>query len=324
LAALQAYGFTVLFQNQNPPILSPNLDWFSRTTIIITLTAGTILLMWFGELITERGIGNGISLLIFAGIIGRGPRTLISTIQAHSGGNGLADFLPFVVFAVIALVVTIFIIWVQQAVRKIPIQSAQRVAGGSRTIQARASFLPLRVNQAGVIPIIFAISIMFFPTIVASYLANAPSGTWYANLGSWIQGNFSPTGPNLTMDVIYNVLYFAFVFGFTYFYTFVTFEPADVADNLKRYSSFIPGIRPGRPTAEYLTTVMYRVTFAGAIFLGVITVLLPLVTAKATNIPQQQMYLGGTAILIVVGVALDTMKQLETQLIMRQYRGFIR
>ena len=328
LALGQSYGLTVLFQNTGSStsvaILPADLQWFQRLAIMLTLTAGTVMLMWFGELITEYGIGNGISLVIFAGIVARGPRTIIGTIQGHSGGNGLADFLPFILFGLIALGMTAFIIEVQQAIRKIPIQSAQRVTGGSRTIQGRASFLPLRVNQAGVIPIIFAISIMFFPTILANYLGAAPSGTWFKTAADWIHAYWQPAGPNVWADIVYNGLYFLFVFGFTYFYTAVTFDVNDVADNLKRYSSFIPGIRPGRPTAEYLGGVMNRITFFGAIFLGVITVLVPIGTAHLTNIPQQQLYLGGTAILIVVGVALDTMKQLETQLVMRQYRGFIR
>ena len=324
LAMGQAYGLTVLFQNTNPAILPANMEWFTRLAIILTLTSGTVMLMWFGELITEYGIGNGISLVIFAGIIGRGPRTIITAIQSHTAGNGIADFLPFIAFAVITIVVTAMIIEVQQAVRKIPIQSAQRVSGGTRTVQGRASFLPLRVNQAGVIPIIFAISIMFFPTIIANYLVAAPTNTWFYTAGNWVRGNWQPAGPNIQADIVYNVLYFAFVFGFTYFYTAVTFDVTDVADNLKRYSSFIPGIRPGRPTADYLGAVLNRITFAGAIFLGIITVVLPIATSQITGISSQQLYLGGTAILIVVGVALDTMKQLETQLIMRQYRGFIR
>ena len=324
LAAGQAYGLTVLFQNSTPNVLPTNLEWFTRLAIILTLTSGTVMLMWFGELITEYGIGNGISLVIFAGIIARGPRTLISTVQSHTTGAGIGDFLPFIAFGVIALAVTAFIIEVQQAVRKIPIQSAQRVSGGTRTVQGRASYLPLRVNQAGVIPIIFAISIMFFPTILANYFAAAPTDTIFYKASTWIRTNFVPTGPNITMDIVYNSLYFLFVFGFTYFYTAVTFDVYDVADNLKRYSSFIPGIRPGLQTARYLGAVLNRVTFAGAVFLGLITVVLPILTSRITGIGSQQLYLGGTAILIVVGVALDTMKQLETQLIMRQYRGFIR
>jgi preprotein translocase subunit SecY len=208
-------------------------------------------------------------------------------------------------------------------VRKIPIQSAQRTVG-LKQVQSRASFLPLRVNHAGVIPIIFAISVMFLPTIISNYFQGAPVDTWYYKAAAWVRGNFTPNTPNVPMAITYNALYFALTFGFTYFYTAITFEVNDVADNLKRYSSFIPGIRPGRPTADYLAAVMNRVTFAGATFLGFITVILPIVTSKLSGINTQQMYLGGTAILIVVGVALDTMKQLQTQLVMRQYRGFIR
>ncbi|HXM72608.1 MAG TPA: SecY family transport protein, partial [Candidatus Dormibacteraeota bacterium] len=312
----------VLFQNTTPQILGP-LDWFQRLQIILVLTAGTVMLMWFGELITEHGIGNGVSLIIFAGIIGRGPQGVASVFSAHSTGGGLADYIPFIIFGVIALFMTAVIIEVQQAVRKIPIQSAQRTVG-LKQVQSRASFLPLRVNHAGVIPIIFAISVMFLPTIVANYFTGAPTGTWYYQAAAWVRGNFAPDTSNLPMAITYNALYFAFTFGFTYFYTAITFDVNDVADNLKRYSSFIPGIRPGRPTADYLASVMNRVTFAGATFLGFITVILPIATAKISGIPHQQMYLGGTAILIVVGVALDTMKQLQTQLVMRQYRGFIK
>jgi preprotein translocase subunit SecY len=321
LGAGQAYGFTVLFQNTTPAILGP-LDWFQRLSIVLILTSGTVMLMWFGELITEYGIGNGVSLIIFAGIIGRGPQGVASVFQSHTTGGGLADYIPFIVFGLIALVMTAVIIEVQQAVRKIPIQSAQRTGG--REVGRRASFLPLRVNHAGVIPIIFAISVMFLPTIIANYFNGAPPDTWYYRAAHWIQGNFQPDTANVPMAVLYNALYFALTFGFTYFYTAITFEVHDVAENLKRYSSFIPGIRPGNPTADYLQSVMNRVTFAGATFLGFITVILPIATAKISGIPHQQMYLGGTAILIVVGVALDTMKQLQTQLVMRQYRGFIR
>src|SRR5213594_1160706 len=299
LGAGQAYGFTVLFQNTSPAILGP-LEWFQRLQIILVLTAGTVMLMWFGELITEYGIGNGVSLIIFAGIIGRGPQGVQAVFGAHSTGGGLADYVPFIIFGLIALVMTGVIIEVQQAVRKILIQSAQRVAGG-REVGRRASFLPLRVNHAGVIPIIFAISVMFLPTIIANYFTGAPPDTWYYKAAAWVRGNFSPSTANVPMAITYNAIYFAFTFGFTYFYTAITFDVHDVAENLKRYSSFIPGIRLGRPTADYLQAVMNRVTFVGAIFLGFIT-----------------------AILTVVGVALDTMKQLQTQLVMRQYRGFIK
>jgi preprotein translocase subunit SecY len=323
LGAGQAYGFTVLFQNTSPAIL-PALDWFQRLQIVLVLTAGTVMLMWFGELITEYGIGNGVSLIIFAGIIGRGPQGIAAVFAAaNPNGGGIAAYVPFIIFGLVALLMTAVIIEVQQAVRKIPIQSAQRTVG-LKQVQSRASFLPLRVNHAGVIPIIFAISVMFLPTIVANYFTGAPTNTWYYQAAAWVRGNFSPTTSNLGMSVLYNGLYFAFTFGFTYFYTAITFDVNEVADNLKRYSSFIPGIRPGRPTADYLAAVMNRVTFAGATFLGFITVILPIATAKISGINTQSMYLGGTAILIVVGVALDTMKQLQTQLVMRQYRGFIR
>src|SRR5262249_40144345 len=195
------------------------------------------------------GIGNGISLIIFAGIIGRFPASIYSTIVGHTGSGGIADYLPFIVLVIVALLAIAFVIEVQQAVRKIPIQSAQRLTGG-RTVQGRQSFLPLRVNQAGVIPIIFAISIMTFPGIVSGYLLGTPVDSPWHKAAQWVQGNFVPSGPNLSAVVIYNVLYFLFIFGFTYFYTSVTFDVNDVADNLRRWSSFIPGIRPGRPTAE--------------------------------------------------------------------------
>jgi len=319
----QAYGFTVLFQNISPAIL-PALDWFQRGEIVLVLTAGTVMLMWFGELITEYGIGNGISLIIFAGIIGRGPQGVAAVFAAaNANGGGLSAYVPLIIFGLIAVVVTAVIIEVQQAVRKIPIHSAQRTAG-LKPVQSTASFLPIRVNHAGVIPIIFAISVMFLPTILANYFVGAPPDTWYHRAATWINGNFSPTTSNVPMAITYNALYFLLTFGFTYFYTAITFETNDVAENLRRYASFIPGIRPGPRTSAYLTGVMNRITFAGASFLGFITVILPIAAGKISGISQQQMYLGGTAILIVVGVALDTMRQLQTQLVMRQYRGFIR
>src|SRR6266702_983966 len=195
LGAGQAYGFTVLFQNTTPAILGP-LDWFQRTQIILVLTAGTVMLMWFGELITEYGIGNGVSLIIFAGIIGRGPQGVAAVFSARGTGGGLADYIPFILFGLIALVMTAVIIEFQQAVRKIPIQSAQRVAGG-REVGRRASFLPLRVNHAGVIPIIFAISVMFLPTINSNHLQGAPPDTWYYKAAAWTRGNFTPDTANI-------------------------------------------------------------------------------------------------------------------------------
>jgi preprotein translocase subunit SecY len=316
LGLLQAWGLTILFSRQG--VLSTGLGWFDIVTIMFTLTAGTVMLMWFGELITEYGIGNGISLVIFAGIVGRIPSSVYSLL---SGGGSTGNVAPLVLFALLAIVVTAFIIEVQQAQRKIPIQSAQRVVG-QRVYQGRSSHLPLRVNQAGVIPIIFAISIMFFPVIIGNFLANAPSP--WADISLWLRTYWIPNGPNIPSDVLYNAVYFLLIFGFTYFYTAVTFDPVDTADYLKKHAAFVPGIRPGVATAQYLDRTMTRITFAGALFLGGVTVIVPLIAAAITKIPTQNLYLGGTAILIVVGVALDTMKQIETQLIMRQYKGFIR
>ena len=323
LAALQAYGFMALFTNPSltpAGAIIPNPTTATEITIILTLTAGTIIAMWLGELITEYGVGNGVSLIIFVGIIGRLPGTIIS----YGGTGGSAHVIQLVVMAVIAIVVTAGIIEVQQAQRKIPVQSAQRVLNPrtGMAAQGRRNFLPLRVNAAGVIPIIFAISIMTFPTIFANLFQNATGPLQGAS--TWVQQNWQPTGPSIPINIIYNGIYFVLVLGFTYFYTAVVFDPNDVADNLKKQSTFIPGIRPGRSTAEYLGKVMGRITLAGALFLAVITVVLPLATAAITRVSPTSLYLGGTAILIVVGVALDTMKQIETQLLMRQYKGFIK
>jgi preprotein translocase subunit SecY len=316
LGLIQAWGLTLLFQNAGV-LRAAELGWFGLASIMLVLTAGTIMLMWFGELITEYGIGNGISLVIFAGIVGRIP----TTVYRQLSGGTAANIGSLVIFAVMALFVTAFIIEVQQAQRRIPIQSAQRVVG-RRIYQGRSSHLPLRVNQAGVIPIIFAISIMFFPVILSNFLATAPAP--WGDVSRWLRTYFVPNGPNLLADLGYNAIYFLLIMGFTYFYTAVTFDPVDTADYLKRHASFIPGIRPGRQTAEYLGRTMSRITFAGAIFLGTITVIVPILISRVSNTNTQNLYLGGTAVLIVVGVALDTMKQIETQLIMRQYKGFIK
>ncbi|MBV8528286.1 MAG: preprotein translocase subunit SecY [Candidatus Dormibacteraeota bacterium] len=322
LAILQGYGYMALFTNPNVTkdgAILQNPGPATEISVILVLTAGTIIAMWLGELITEYGVGNGVSLIIFVGIIGRLPGTLVSY-----GSTGGSHVFQLIAMTVIAVVVTAGIIEVQQAQRKIPVQSAQRVLN-PRTGAAsagRRNFLPLRVNAAGVIPIIFAISIMTFPTIFAN-LFQSSSG-WTQQASTWIQQNWQPTGPSIPINIIYNGIYFMLVLGFTYFYTAVVFDPVDVADNLKKSSTFIPGIRPGRSTAEYLGRVMGRITLAGALFLALITVILPLVTAAITQVSPTSLYLGGTAILIVVGVALDTMKQIETQLLMRQYRGFIK
>src|SRR5438445_924282 len=244
LGLLQAWGLTLLFSRQG--VLGSSIGWFTTLTIMVTLTAGTVVLMWFGELITEYGIGNGISLVIFAGIVGRIPNTIYNLL---TGGGASQNLAPLLLFAALAIVVTAFIIEVQQAQRKIPIQSAQRVVG-RKVYQGRSSHLPLRVNQAGVIPIIFAISIMFFPVIIGNFLATAPSP--WGDISRALRTYWVPAGPNIPTDVLYNFVYFILIFGFTYFYTAVTFDPVDTADYLKKHAAFIPGIRPGVATAQYL------------------------------------------------------------------------
>jgi preprotein translocase subunit SecY len=321
LALVQAFGFISLFSNPSVGVLkSPTI--FTYIVVMTTLTAGTVLLMWIGELITEYGIGNGISLVIFAGIVGRFGPGLVSFVG--TGGSGQVAGL--IIFAVLALLVTMFIIYVQQAERRIRIQSAQRVVG-RRVYQGRSSHLPLKVNQAGVIPIIFALSIMFFPTILGNFFANSTGPLQQFSVG--VTRFWQPTGPNVGWDLAYNGIYFLLIIGFTFFYTAVVFDPMETADNLKKQAIFIPGIRPGKQTAEYLDKVMTRITYVGALFLAVITVVIPLVAGQiafgnAASRNNGVLYLGGTAVLIVVGVALDTMKQLETQLLMRQYKGFIK
>jgi preprotein translocase subunit SecY len=323
LAMLQAYGYLALFTNpqvtKDGPILA-NPTGATEISIILTLTAGTIIAMWLGELITEYGVGNGVSLIIFVGIIGRLPAAIVG----YGGTGGTAHLVQLAVMTIIAVAVTAAVIEVQQAQRKVPVQSAQRVLNvrTGMASQGRRNFLPLRVNAAGVIPIIFAISIMTFPTIFANLFQSSTG--WTLAVSSWITTNWQATGGFIPLNFLYNGIYFLLVMGFTYFYTAIVFDPVDVADNLKKQSTFIPGIRPGRSTAEYLGKVMGRITLAGALFLAMITVVLPLLTAVLTGVPSTSLYLGGTAILIVVGVALDTMKQIETQLLMRQYKGFIK
>ena len=320
LAMLQAFGYLALFTNPSTGPIISNPTAATEISIILTLTAGTIIAMWLGELITEYGVGNGVSLIIFVGIIGRLPAAIVG----YGGTGGSAHIIQIVVMAIIAVAVTAGVIEVQQAQRKVPVQSAQRVLNvrTGQAAQGRRNFLPLRVNAAGVIPIIFAISIMTFPTIFANLFQSSTG--WTLDVSKWIITNWQATGGFIPLNFLYNGIYFLLVMGFTYFYTAIVFDPVDVADNLKKQSTFIPGIRPGRSTAEYLGKVMGRITLAGALFLAMITVVLPLLTAVLTGVPSTSLYLGGTAILIVVGVALDTMKQIETQLLMRQYKGFIK
>ena len=307
MALLQSYGFLALLNSQK--VLSTGFDLSNPATWtqIVTLTAGSITLMWLGELITEKGIGNGISFIIFAGIVSRAPGAIGGFIQTPN----LSLVLGFAILAIASVAV---IIYIQEGQRRIPIQYASRVRG-RRMYQGGQTFLPLRVNQAGVIPIIFAISILLFPQQIASYFTNSEVG-FVASMARAIVGFFD------VHSIPYVTLYFLLTVGFTYFYTAFTFKPGETAEQLRKNGGFIPGIRPGRPTEDYLARVVTRITIAGALFLGVIatapSVLGLLIPAIST------IALGGTGLLIVVSVVVETMKQIEAQLLMRNYEGFIR
>ncbi|MFL5819623.1 MAG: preprotein translocase subunit SecY [Solirubrobacteraceae bacterium] len=302
LAFAQSVGYVFLFRSfgsQTPGSgVIPHFTGPRVFMIVISLTAGTVLLMWLGELITQRGIGNGISLMIFASIASRIPHG----IQAWwtNPDPVFKVMMPFVALAVIAAIV-----FVQEGQRRIPVQYAKRVIG-RRMSSGGQTYLPLRVNMAGVIPVIFAASIMAFPPTVGQ-LINQP---WARDLSTF----FSPN------DWAYVVGESLFIIVFTYFYTAVTFNPVDQADNLKKYGGFIPGVRPGRPTAEFLDRILARLTFPGALYLAAVAAL-PTVLINQTS---ANFFFGGTSLLIVIGVALDTMKQLEAQLMMRNYEGFLK
>ena len=306
LALLQGIGVAVFMQRSGviPEFGPSNLGL--TLAILASLVSGTLILMWLGELISERGIGNGISFIIFAGIVGRLPTTVSQTVSVQSNFFALASI------ALIGVLVIAAIIFIQEGQRRIPVQYAKRVRG-TRMYSGGATHIPLRVNSAGVIPIIFAISILLLPSQVAQYFVTSDT-EWLKNVATGIVNAFQNT-------VLYNGAYFVLVVAFTFFYTAFTFIPNDVADNIKRYGGFIPGIRPGRPTAEFLGRVVTRITIAGALFLGIVAVM-PTLIGDLTGV--QTLRLGGTSILIVVGVVVETMKQLEAQLLQRSYEGFIR
>ena len=307
MAILQSYGFLALLNSQG--ILSSGFDLANGATLtqIATLTAGSIALMWLGELITERGIGNGISFIIFAGIVSQAPGAIAGFIQTPNPALVIG-------FAILAIVSVAVIIYIQEGQRRIPIQYASRVRG-RRMYQGGQTFLPLRVNQAGVIPIIFAISILLFPQQIASYFTSAEVEI-VASAARAIVSFFNP------QSIIYVVLYFLLVVGFTYFYTAFTFKPDETAEQLRKNGGFIPGIRPGRPTADYLARIVTRITLAGALFLGIIATAPTLIGVFVPSLSS--IALGGTGLLIVVSVVVETMKQIEAQLLMRNYEGFIR
>jgi preprotein translocase subunit SecY len=304
LAFAQSIGYVFLFrsfENQAGVTLISNFNLAKVFLIVVTLTAGCVLLMWLGELITQRGIGNGISLLIFASIVSRIPGGL----QAwwNNPSQVFKVTMPFIAIGVVAAVV-----FVQEGQRRIPIQYAKRVVG-RRMTQGGQTYLPLRVNMAGVIPVIFAASIMAIPPTVGQLIGQNHKG-----FAEDVYNFFAPGSWH------YVVGESIFIILFTYFYTAVTFNPVDQAENLRKYGGFIPGVRPGRPTAEFLDRILARLTFPGALFLAAIAAL-PTVLISQTN---ANFAFGGTSILIVIGVALDTMKQLEAQLMMRNYEGFLK
>jgi len=299
LGFVQAFGISVGLRSA---IINPG--WVSTITIALSLTAGTAFLMWLGELITEKGIGNGISLIIFAGIVSRVPSGIVSVYQYLSAGT--TNIFVIIIFAIVGLAAIAGIVAVNEGQRRIPVQYAKRVVG-RKVYGGQSTHVPLRVNQAGVIPIIFAISMMMFPGTIASWFPDNGVAVWITNFFDF-------------RTIWYNILYALLIIFFTYFYTAVSFNPADISDNLKKYGGFIPGLRPGRPTTEYIQKVMNRITLAGALFLAAIAVL-PSILMSATNLP---LYFGGTSLLIVVGVALDTMKQIESNLLMRHYQGFLK
>jgi len=305
LAFIQAIGVSVGMFRQ----ALVSTDFFSVAVIVIVLSAGTAFLMWLGEQINENGIGNGISLIIFGGIVARLPSGIHTTWVKFQAGE--LGFITIAIFLAFAIVVIVGIILVQQGQRRIPVQYAKRVVG-RKMYGGQSTHIPLKVNQAGVIPVIFALSLLQFPLTI-TYFAGVDSG-----FTQWIEKWLSPAAsPGVWLYAVVNI---GLIMFFTYFYTAVTFNPTDVANNMKNNGGFIPGIRPGRTTIEYLNKVMTRITFVGAIFLALVATL-PTLVGQLTPLDVS---FGGTSLLIAVGVALDTMKQLEQQMVMRNYQGFLK
>ncbi len=307
LAAMQAFGTAIFLESINAGqsgAVVPDPGWGFKFVTIITFTSGTIFIMWLGEQITERGIGNGISLIIFIGIIARFPQAIFDELrELMAGRRGIFTELFVVVFMV---AVVAAIVLVTRAQRKIPVQYPKRVVG-RKVYGGQATHIPLSVNTAGVIPIIFAQSIMFAPQTLLSFFPNVE---WLQQMG----GYFSPGA------AVYSIVYGLIIIFFAFFYTAIVFNPVDLADNMKKYGGYIPGIRPGKRTAEYIDKVLTRITLPGAIFFALVAIL-PYILIRQANV---QYYFGGTGLLIVVGVALDTLQQVESHLIMRHYDGFMK
>ncbi|KKR48465.1 MAG: Protein translocase subunit SecY [Candidatus Magasanikbacteria bacterium GW2011_GWC2_40_17] len=305
LAFLQAYSMIMLLRQTGQGIVG-NLDLFHFITTMVTITGGTMFLMWLGELISEKGIGNGISILIFAGIISSLPTSLQQMFVTFDR----AQIIELIIYALIAIVTIVGVVFVTEAQRNIPVVYAKQVRG-NRVFGGGNNHLPLRVNMAGVIPIIFAISIILFPSMVAQFFIKAKTA-WLASLAQGTIHLFNNS-------VFYAAAYFLLVVGFTYFYTAVIFHPQKIAENLQKQGGFIPGVRPGKLTTEYLQYTMNRILLAGSVFLGVIAIL-PLILRNVTG--SQSMVIGGTSLLIVVAVVIEIVKQVESQMTMRDYEQY--
>ena len=303
ISAIQSFGIAVGLESMAQGAFIQNPGWSFRMLTMLTLTSGTAFIMWLGEQITERGIGNGISLIIFAGIVARFPAAVMSTFRLMQAGE-LSLFL--VIFLVILMIGVVgAIVFIERGQRKIPVQYAKRVVG-RKVYGGQSTHLPLKINTAGVIPPIFASSIIMFPATVAGFIAIP-----------WVQEVAKQFSPGSTL---YTLLYVGMIFFFSYFYTAIVFNPVDIADNLKKYGGYIPGIRPGQKTSEYIYKVLSRLTFVGAFYLAIVCVI-PEILISKFNVP---FYFGGTSLLIVIGVALDTVSQIESHLLTRSYEGFLR
>lgn len=306
LTIVQAIGIFMLLKNQKViGVLTP-LEFFS---FIITMVAGTFILVWFGELISEFGLGNGISLLIFVGIVGRLPVLLGRTAAVFNQ----EIIFNVIIFLALSLFVIASIVFINEATRRIPVLYAKRIKG-NRMYQGATNFLPLKLNQAGVIPIIFAVSFVLFPQLIGNFLKYVKNPA-LAGIGNFLSTFFTPTG------FFYNFFYFFLVIGFTYFYTIIVFNPQKISEEIQKQGGFIPGIRPGIATKEYLQRILYRITTVGAVFLGLIAVM-PVLISKITGLTN--LVIGGTGILIVVSVILETFKTVEAQLVMRNYDRFVK
>ena len=309
LSVIQGFGIAVGLENMTSPggaMIVPVGGWGFRLLTVITLAAGTSFLMWLGEQITERGIGNGISLIIFAGIVARFPVAVANTFRLVGTGEVTAFFMVLILALMIAVIGVI--VFVERGQRRIPVQYAKRIVG-RRMYGGQSTHLPLKVNTAGVIPPIFASSIIMFPATIANFLSTEEF--------PWLQYVVNFLNPG---HVVYSLIYVGFIIFFCYFYTAVHFNPVDVADNMKKSGGFVPGIRPGKNTAEYIDRVLTRITFAGAIYVSAVCIL-PNILIYQLNVP---FYFGGTALLIIVGVAMDTTNQIESHMLTRHYEGFMK